>query len=114
MYMADTCLEQNEDWYLAVEECIEKDPLYAEYKAECEAEEGWFGQQGLWPVPYCNPKASDGGEDCTDGSQCEGMCLSDEEPGTTGVVGTCTNYVHVFGCVNMVINGSVDYTLCID
>lgn len=112
--LIDSCLEQYDDWFVAVEECIETSQVYNEYKAECEAKDGVFGQRGLYPIPYCNPLASDGGEECTDSSQCDGMCLSIDEPGATDVVGTCTDYVHVVGCVAPVENGTIPGILCID
>lgn len=112
--MTDDCLDQNDDWLFAVEECIEKSPIYDEYKAECEAENGYFGQQGLYPVPYCNPKTSDAGEECTDSSQCEGECLSEDETIRDNAVGECSGVVYVFGCIAPVNEGKVEYVICID
>ncbi len=112
--MVDTCFENEDDFFMAIETCIELSPVYTEYKKWCESINGYFGQQGMYPVPSCNPRASDAGKECTDSSQCEGDCLSEDETIRDNAVGECSSLVYVFGCIAPVNDGKVEYVICID
>lgn len=58
----------------------------------------------------CNPKTSDGGDNCKNNEQCIGYCLAKEE---TDSVGTCSNYKHRLGC-NLELEGGIPVEICRD
>jgi hypothetical protein len=106
------------------EQCIRSSPTYEQYKSWCEEQGGYFGYVGLYPVEQCNLPTPDGGSNCTDSSECEGMCVARLTPEqddkiTSGealqnMTGTCTSYKKTVGCLAEVINGTVEYIICID
>jgi len=91
----------------------------------CEAQGGKWGAVGLFPEPVCNLPTSDGGQECSNGDECEAnWCiaeLTDEEVkelSKEGVIekkGACPKWRTVVGCIYTVSNGQVQGpVLCID
>lgn len=59
---------------------------------------------------------ADAGKPCTDGSQCQGDCLSEvrDQTETGQVQGQCAPTSNRFGCRTKIENGVAQPTLCID
>jgi len=78
---------------------------------EEETEESCMAKGGSWEQRFvgfiCNFPASDAGKPCTDGDQCEGMCLTD------GTKGQCSEMQIVYGCISPLEDGQVT-PMCID
>ena len=85
--------------------CIPK----AEAEVACEQAGGEWGTWGMMRATYCMQILDDAGQACTDGSQCEGRCLAQED-GT----GQCQRLETQFGCHADLVDGQRDVTICID
>ncbi|MEZ0470721.1 hypothetical protein [Luteimonas salinilitoris] len=83
-------------------------------EAECLQRGGQWTQLGRAPVKQCLLRTTDAGKACTDGAQCEGLCLASEgsEDGAT-VSGTCSADTNRFGCQQRMTDGAA-VTLCVD
>jgi hypothetical protein len=84
---------------------------------ECRACRGDWGVHGLAPTPSCNCRTTDAGKRCTDGADCQGMCLAaagaagreivEAGPPARGFfVGKCSEMVTVFGCNQLIERGA--------
>src|SRR5215471_11228059 len=84
---------------------------------ECHACRGDWGVHGLAPTAACNCRTSDAGKRCTDGADCQGMCVAaggdagrevtDKGPPARGFfVGGCSEFVTVFGCNQLIERGA--------
>lgn len=60
--------------------------------------------------PFCSLKTSDGGKTCTDSSQCEGLCLAENENSKSG---KCSDIKSGIGCVLEMDKGEV-FEVCYD
>lgn len=86
-------------------------------KATCDACGGLWDIHGIAEIESCVCATKDGGRDCTDGNQCEGVCILEEgaalqivEPGETArgyYVGQCSNFDTIFGCYRIIPSGTV-------
>lgn len=83
-------------------------------EAACTALGGEWTRLGLAPDPQCVLQTSDAGRACSDGAQCEGLCLAPEgSVDGTRVEGTCSTTTNPFGCQQRVHEGVV-MELCVD
>ena len=84
---------------------------------ECRACRGDWGVHGLSGVPSCNCHTTDGGKRCTDGADCQGMCVIapgdperevvDPGPPSRGFfVGHCSDLMTVWGCNRLITRGT--------
>jgi hypothetical protein len=84
---------------------------------ECRACRGDWGVHGLAGVPSCNCRTTDPGKRCTDGNECQGMCVAaPDEPEREVVeagppargffVGRCSELVTVYGCNRLIERGA--------
>ena len=93
----------------------------------CEASGGRWGPAGLFPKPICRVPTHDAGRICADTGECEGLCLAALTPAqrdlvkkwTHGreklqVLGKCTPYAPMFGCMAIVKEGFVTGLMCLD
>lgn len=93
----------------------------------CEQAGGRWGPAGLFPKPICRMPTYDAGRTCADDGECEGLCLAELTPAQrdlvkkwTGgrqklqVLGKCTAYAPVFGCMAIVKQGFVTGIMCRD
>ena len=107
--------------FQSLEECQEVcEEVKPKNKESCEA------AGGKWEIndaAVCNLPTSDSGKECTDSSQCEGLCiaeLSSEEynKAIKGTViytkGRCSGETSVLGCTPIVNDGKVFGILCMD
>ena len=94
-----------------------KKTSHADTKEACDACGGIWDIHGIEPVETCICPTKDAGHSCTDGAQCEGMCIVGDdgfqvtEPGETPLgfyVGACSNYDTTFGCNRIVPAGTVE------
>lgn len=74
----------------------------------CESRGGKYEIGGKAQVQFCNEKSKDEGKNCSDSSECDGLCL-DAGSG----VGKCSEYQTNFGCID-VVEGGKAVTICID
>jgi hypothetical protein len=82
-------------------------------KAACN---GVWDVHGIAAEKSCNCRTRDGGKRCRDGADCQGMCITAEEPEreiveegppTRGFfVGRCSDVVTVFGCNRQIAHGA--------
>jgi hypothetical protein len=83
-------------------------------EAECLQRGGQWRQLGRLQVKQCLLPTADAGKPCTDGGQCEGLCLAPE--GTidgSAVGGSCSVDTNRFGCRQILRDGSA-ITMCVD
>jgi hypothetical protein len=89
----------------------------------CEQAGGRWGPAGIFPMPICRMPTHDGGRPCADNGECEGLCLAEPTPEQRQLIlkrqrlqllGTCTPYVPVFGCMAIVNQGFVTGIMCRD
>lgn len=78
----------------------------ARTQAACEAVGGTYGRFGLARVYICQVPTSDGGQACTTGADCSGLCLADSM--------TCSKVAPFFGCHAIVTEAGNRVTICID
>jgi hypothetical protein len=93
-------------------------PPRPETKEGCDACGGLWAVHGIEPAESCICRTSDLGKRCTDGRQCEGQCLVDNDAGFQVMdpsspprgffTGTCSSYDTVFGCHFMIPPGVED------
>ena len=97
-------------------------PSIPKDRVSCEAAGGRWGRIGISPREACNLPASDGGADCSDGSECEGACLAELTPqqmeslrkgGSVEAAGKCTPWRITVGCQARVEDGKARM-LCVD
>jgi hypothetical protein len=65
---------------------------------------GIVGQACVFPTP-------DAGKTCTDSTQCQSGCFTQEEGATEG---QCAAFTSTFGCRSEVVNGVAEPSLCVD
>jgi len=92
-------------------------------KESCESLGGtWSGESGPVLGGYCILPTRDASKECSDSDQCEGRCIAeltkDEKDSINAGQeiyrnGTCTSYMPVFGCHNLVEDGKVEGEICI-
>jgi|SRR3954463_8560917 hypothetical protein len=82
---------------------------------ECRVRKGNWSQQGLGGGPFvCDVAATDAGRNCTDSTQCEGICLAAKDiPAKNRTVGRCSASLREYGCFKFIENGSVR-AICVD
>jgi hypothetical protein len=89
----------------------------------CELSGGTWGRAGLSSKPICRVRTRDAGRACADTGECEGLCLAALTPRQRDLVkqrrkmrlmGKCTPYAPVFGCMAIVREGFVTGLLCRD
>jgi hypothetical protein len=84
---------------------------------QCRACAGEWGVHGLAQAPSCNCRTADGGKRCTDGADCQGVCVAapdDPErevreagpPARGFFVGRCSTVMTVFGCNRIIGRGA--------
>lgn len=85
-------------------------------KRDCRADGGIVERAGLAGFERCTRPYSDAGEVCTDSSQCEGQCRSDDLDARphSAVTGVCQANDNPFGCYAEVSNGRIRHALCVD
>ena len=98
-------------------------PLIPKDEKTCLENNGIWKRVAINPRETCNLKTKDYKQDCTDHTQCEGMCLADltkEEmnKGMNGKLnirrhGQCSEWVTVYGCRGYVTKGQVKF-MCLD
>ncbi len=76
---------------------------------DCLQQGGVWGPQGMAQTDMCDLPATDAGQPCTDSSQCQGLCLAANTPGT----GVCSPRTINFGCHDIMQEG-VQMGICID
>jgi hypothetical protein len=90
-------------------------PPRPESKEACNACGGLWGTQGIAEVESCICRTSDGGRECRDGAECDGVCLVDDraqfeavntDPALGSFVGRCSDYDTLFGCYRILPVGS--------
>jgi len=77
-------------------------------KEACDACAGIWGVHGIEPVASCICRTKDAGQSCTDGSDCQGACIVDDDapfeivapgdPPRGTFVGRCADYDTTYGC----------------
>ncbi len=93
-------------------------------QAACEQAGGRWGPAGRSWRPMCKMPTHDGGRLCGDSAECEGMCLAAPTPEQRELIalkrqklemlGKCTAYRPMFGCMYIVRQGLVGGRLCRD
>ncbi|NNE58241.1 MAG: hypothetical protein HKN36_09055 [Hellea sp.] len=82
----------------------------------------WSGgrveRAGMMGAERCTRAYSDGGNSCTDSTQCQGMCRTDTSQSNNSaaglVRGVCQKDDNPFGCHSEVKNGRAEVGLCVD
>jgi hypothetical protein len=74
-------------------------------KAACEKCSGSWGKYGINNKERCNCKTKDADKKCTDGMQCQGICLFDGYDNAGRELGHCSDVERVTGCKNVVAKG---------
>ena len=83
----------------------------------CRACRGDWAVHGLAPEPSCDCRTVDAGKRCTDGADCQGMCVASPEdpegevvkdgPNPRGYfVGKCSAFKTVWGCNRIIQRGT--------
>jgi hypothetical protein len=93
----------------------------------CEQAGGRWGPAGIFPHPFCKMPTHDGGRLCADTGECEGLCLAALTPAQRDrikkwmhgrqklpMLGKCTPYAPMFGCMAVVREGFVTGIICQD
>jgi hypothetical protein len=92
-------------------------------KLACEQAGGRWGPAGLFPKPICRIPTHDAGRVCADTGECEGLCLAALTPAQRDllnkrqklqILGKCTPYAPMFGCMAIVKAGFVSGIMCRD
>jgi hypothetical protein len=97
----------------------EKGGYSEEQKAECDALGGTYKPAGMLGHFRCNIPYSDGGQACTNSSDCEGKCLASEDTRfdpkyEKRTSGKCQMTDNPFGCNAEIRDGKVQPALCVD
>lgn len=82
-------------------------------EADCAMRNGvWSGVEGA-EVALCQARVTDGGKACTDHSQCQGFCVTEEsaEYGSRAA-GVCTRDYYHSDCVQGVSRGRAEAIVC--
>jgi hypothetical protein len=102
------------------QEVVQQSPSTAD---ACRACHGDWGVHGLSDATSqtesCNCGTNDGGKRCTDGTDCQGMCVANSDnpeydavdsgpPARGFLVGRCSYFVTVYGCNALVESGARD------
>ena len=85
-------------------------------KKECEDAGGSWEARGLLAKAQCFLETSDKGKQCSDSSECEGICVAppNSKPGDS-VTGTCAASTQRLGtCLAEVRQGKAGFALCVD
>jgi len=84
--------------------------------AACRAGGGEVAVRGRLQAELCVQPFADAGQSCTDNSQCEGACVTDnmEAPDGERVTGQCQADDRPFGCFAEVEQGRPVRGICID
>jgi hypothetical protein len=85
-----------------------------EKRKECEASGGTVERRGMGGMESCIHTYADGGEACTDSSQCEGKCVGAPGPETQQTAGSCQKDDKLFGCYSEILGGKPAYAICVD
>lgn len=92
-------------------------------QSDCDAAGGRWGPAGIFPTPICKVPTHDAGKPCGDIGECEGTCLAAlTQPQRAlvikrqklAIMGQCTAYFPVFGCMALVEKGYVSGITCRD
>lgn len=85
-------------------------------RARCEAAGGTVQRAGMLGWENCIQTFADGGEACSDSSDCMGECRNTGEFAEAGTpaTGQCTVNDNVFGCYQTIENGRAGGALCVD
>lgn len=104
---------------LSAPQAYSEDPLFKpmpQTAEECEMKSGaWRLSSGSKPWFYCaDAKTTDGGKECTDTAQCQGLCVPTEAASIDGVErGHCSQALAPPECGEYVSNGHVaEYCMC--
>lgn len=91
-------------------------PTAAWMPEECRACRGDWGRHGLSEQEGCNCRTNDAGKRCSDGADCEGVCLVAEKrpefepvkgvPGRGYFVGRCSEFVTAWSCNRIIDRGA--------
>jgi hypothetical protein len=79
---------------------------FLDQKAACEKHDGRWGQGGASGFFVCYQTTRDGGKSCDKGTECDGLCLARSR--------TCAPVKPLFGCQEVLTDGGVAATLCLD
>ena len=87
-----------------------------EERATCEAVGGTIEMAGRLGWQRCLQTFSDGGETCSDTSDCMGKCLKDGNFADVGApaTGKCAPNDNPFGCYQEIIDGVAVSGICVD
>ncbi|MEM9599712.1 MAG: hypothetical protein AAF926_01695 [Pseudomonadota bacterium] len=84
-------------------------------RARCADRGGFVERAGLLGAERCTIRFSDGGQSCTDSSQCQGQCRTDvSTPAGSAATGVCQKTDNPFGCFSEVRQGQAGPGLCVD
>lgn len=88
----------------------------AAQRAQCDARGGAFRRAGLAGSWLCIIPYADGGQPCSDASDCRGACLAspNQTPVRGEAPGRCAASSNPFGCFSRVEKGVVGPGLCVD
>lgn len=84
---------------------------------ECRACRGDWAKHGIAETESCNCRTNDGGKRCTDGADCQGVCIAAADnpeleavdggaPRRGFFAGKCSEFVTVFGCNRIIDRGA--------
>jgi hypothetical protein len=82
----------------------------------CEKQQGKWGTLGMMGTEQCNLPTLDKSKECTDNSQCESVCFTENKimPGQPSK-GGCYGWTSVLGtCLTTIKEGIVQHPLCVD
>lgn len=84
--------------------------------AQCKAQGGTVRGVGMLAAPACVVPYTDGGRECKDGAECQGMCKAAQDAVIGAKAGgTCQTDTHdIYGCYNEVKAGMVVAGMCFD
>ncbi len=93
-----------------------KDKTLPEDQASCEARGGQWGRFGLMEKDQCNLPTADAGKKCSDHSECESDCITEDSvPAGTKATGKCFGRTVTLGrCMNGVKDGKAQGVICVD
>lgn len=84
-------------------------------RARCADRGGFVERAGLLGAERCTIQFHDGGQSCSDSSQCQGQCRADVgTPMGSPVSGVCQKTDNPFGCFSEVTQGQAGPGLCVD
>lgn len=85
-------------------------------RAACEAAGGTIQPAGLAGYESCIQSYADGGQSCSDASDCIGRCMNYGDFADFGdpVTGQCEASDSPFGCAQEVNGGTAEAALCVD